>query len=317
MNDGPEYTLLEQAPTIIGVPGIDGTSPLVEQGYDDTCAIRSQELILRNFGVNISEDSLCQKAIENGWYVPGQGTDQSDVGNLLELHGVEVNRYENANIFNLTSELAKGHKVIIAVDSGELWTQGSLEEQEDQSGRQIADHALIVSGIDTTDPNDVKVILTDPGSGDIAKEYPMSQFIDAWQDSNFYMVATTEPAPLAFNPGMTNFDYSLGHIENIGHLPYEDFQERFAPCLELDISESVLNDQAELLAKFVAEEDFVIEESIPIDLVEDTEDVSAISLNSATEDFAGLYSSLSLSPDEQEISEEEIDEGELDDHMES
>ncbi|ACF14795.1 hypothetical protein Ctha_2345 [Chloroherpeton thalassium ATCC 35110] len=225
---------VQNAPKIVGLPGTEGNSEFVHQHYEDTCAVRSQELILRDFGISVSEDTLRSEAISHGWYTPGGGTDANSVGNLLELHGVAVNRYENANIYTLTSELAKGHKVIIGVDSGELWDKGVVEGLEDKLGIQGADHALIVSGIDTSDPDHVKVVLTDPGTGDIAKEYPMEQFIDAWKDSNCFMVTTAEPAP-AWLPEMKHFDYELGHLESIGNLSYDTFEQNILP-LSNDIS---------------------------------------------------------------------------------
>ena len=258
MNNMSTYAKVETAPTVVGTSGFDGQSSLIQQSHADTCAIRCQELILRDFGLNVPEDILVNQAREQGWYNPGGGTNPHEVGNLLELHGVQVNRYERANIFTLTSELAKGNRVIIGVDSGELWNKGLAEELEDQMGIQGADHALIVSGIDTSDPDNVKVIITDPGSGDIAKEYPMEQFIDAWKDSDCFMVSTVEPAPLAFNPEMVNFDYAQGHLSEIGNLSYGNFQQLFAPCLELGLSDSLLNDQAELLSQTVNENDFTL-----------------------------------------------------------
>jgi hypothetical protein len=165
----------------------------------------------------------------------------------------------------LTSELAKGHRIIIGVDSGELWNKGIGEDLEDQEFLR-ADHALIVSGIDTSDPNNIKVILTDPGSGDIAKEYPIGQFINAWQDSHFSIASTPDPAPLAFNPEMSNFDYGSGHLSEIGNLSYEDFQELSAPYLELNLSNTTVRDQAELLVKHVQNPDFPHED---YDLIED------------------------------------------------
>lgn len=218
---------IQDAPKVIGLPGAEGKSASVQQNYQDTCAVKSQELILRDFNVQVSEDSLRQEALDRGWYTPGSGTSVDKVGNLLELHGVEVSRYENANIFTLTDELAKGHKVIIGVDSGELANKGIMESLSDKFGFEQADHALVVSGIDTSDPAHVKVVLTDPGNGDIAKEYPMDQFVDAWKDSNCFMVTTKEPAP-AWLPEMKNFDYNLGHIESVGNLPYDDFQTHYA-----------------------------------------------------------------------------------------
>ena len=222
-NDGG----IQDAPQVIGLPGAEGKSDAIKQHYQDTCAVRSQELILRDFGVQVSEDSLRQEAFDRGWYTPDGGTAADKVGNLLELHGVDVNRYDNANIFTLTDELAKGHKVIIGVDSGELWDKGIMESLSDNFGFQQADHALIVSGIDTKDPEHVKVVLTDPGSGDIAKEYPIEQFIDAWKDSNCFMVTTSEPAPV-WAPGMANFDYDHGHINSIGNLSYDNFHSLYA-----------------------------------------------------------------------------------------
>jgi hypothetical protein len=226
MNDEINNGGFQDAPKVVGLPGGEGTSSSVQQHFEDTCAVRSQELILRDFGVQVSEDSLRNEALGHGWYTPGGGTSAENIGNLLELHGVDVNRYENANIITLTSELAKGHKVIIGVDSGELWNHGLQEGFEDKLGFQQPDHALIVSGIDTSDPDHVKVVLTDPGSGDIAKEYPMEQFVDAWKDSNCLMVTTAQPAP-AWLPEMANFDYNLGHIESIGNLPYDEFQTHY------------------------------------------------------------------------------------------
>ena len=222
-NDGG----IKDAPKVIGLPGVEGESESIKQNYPDTCAVKSQELILRDFGVQVSEDSLRQEAFDRGWYTPDGGTAADKVGNLLELHGVDVNRYENANIFTLTDELAKGHKVIIGVDSGELWDKGIMESVSDKLGFQQPDHALIVSGIDTSDPDHVKVVITDPGTGDVAKAYPIEQFLDAWKDSNCFMVTTAQPAP-AWLPEMANFDYSQGHIDSIGNLSYDNFHSLYA-----------------------------------------------------------------------------------------
>jgi hypothetical protein len=212
---------IEQAPLIIGRHETDDRSDAVLQHYADTCAVRSQELILHDFGIDISEDQLFSEAKECGVYTPGSGTSVEHVGDLLELHGIEVNRYHNANIFTLTSELAQGHKVIIGVDANELWTPGPQEVFNDHFS-QGGNHALVVSGIDTQDPDHVKVILTDPGTGDVAKAYPVEQFMDAWKDTNCFMVSTQEPAP-AWLPEMTNFDYDKGHIDKVGELTFEVF----------------------------------------------------------------------------------------------
>ncbi|MBP1673658.1 MAG: hypothetical protein H6Q25_1473 [Bacteroidetes bacterium] len=213
----------------------------VQQLYNDTCAIKSQQLVLNDFGIQISEDQLVQQAENLNIYHPGQGTSPEDVGKLLELNGVQCTQHENASIYDLTSALAKGEKVIIGVDSGELWNGETISTNDLLTGEK-ADHALIVAGIDTTDPNNVQVILTDPGTGQEGARYPMAQFLDAWHDSGNFMVTTDVPAPLAYNPEMINFDYSQGHIPYIGQMPYDYFEQTILPFSQNILTDQILSD---------------------------------------------------------------------------
>ena len=231
-------TTIHEAQNQFGEEAKPDVSSQVYQGYSDTCAIRSQQLILNDFGIPVSQEDLINEATQNGWYAEGEGTPMNEVGNLLENHGIPVNRVENANVYNLLSELSQGHKVIIGVDADELWHDGFLQDAKDAVIGETPNHALIVAGIDTSNPDDIQVILKDPGTGDVAKAYSIDQFMDAWHDSGNYMVSTDTPAPLAYNPEMINFDYSLGHIESIGHLPYDYFEQNILPY-----SQFVINDE--------------------------------------------------------------------------
>lgn len=201
-------------------------NPEVQQAFSDTCAIKSQQLILNDFGVNVSEADLVQIAADNGWY--SGGTRLPDVGNLLEVADIPITRKDGANVFDLVNELAQGHKVIVGLDSDELWENDTLSGKlknwfDDFFGDEYGDHALIVAGIDTTDPNNIQVIVKDPGSGDDGKPYPLDQFMDAWSDTNCYMVSTDISAP-EFAEGMQNFNQELGHIPEVAGASYHDFQ---------------------------------------------------------------------------------------------
>jgi hypothetical protein len=213
----------QDAVTNYGEDAANIVSEHIRQTYNDTCAIKSQQLILESFGIDISEDQLRNEAMQHGWYSPGSGTNMYDVGNLLELHGIDVQQYEHCNIYNLVNELAQGRQVIIGVDSGELWNN-DFYENEDQIMGEYADHALVVSGIDTTDPNHVKVIVTDPGTGDYCKAYPMEQFVNAANDSNFFMVTTVEPVPHIFDP----LGNDITHLPMIGNMTYDYFVDNYA-----------------------------------------------------------------------------------------
>lgn len=207
---------------IFGEEGTDnGTeyNPYIQQAYDNTCAIRSQQIIMRDYGVDISEHDLKDIASEHGWYSPKGGTLASDVGNLLELAGIHCHQSTNNTVYDLVSELSKGHRVIVGVDSGELWNKTfigkSLEKVEDMIGMSNADHALIVAGVDVNvnNPKDIKIVLTDPGTGDLRIEYKLKDFMDAWKDSKCFMVSTEEAAPFQFDPATSREVPSGFHSE--------------------------------------------------------------------------------------------------------
>jgi len=193
-----------------------------QQAYDDTCAIKSQQLILNEFGIPVTEDQLVQYSMEHGWY-NGNGTSMSDVGKLIADAGIPCTQHAGANRYDLTNELIQGHKVIVAVDSGELWDNGILDWLKDIFVGDTPDHALIVAGIDNTDPKNPMVILTDPGTGQPTQPYPLDQFMDAWSDSGCYMVTTDVPTPTAVENfemnGMTDM-----HLPEVAGVDYNSFQ---------------------------------------------------------------------------------------------
>jgi hypothetical protein len=199
------------------------------QSYPTTCAVRCEEIIIEVYrGGDIDEHVLVQEAYDKGWWRPGVGTSPEDIGNLLESHGIEINRFTSSNIFHLADELAKGHRVIIGVDSGELWNQMPfLEYLQDAFGFEEADHAVIVSGIDTTDPGNPLVIISDPGTGEAAAHYPLDEFLDAWEDSDFFMIATTEPPPVEYASELVNLDNDLfrNMLFQVAGMPFLSYLE--------------------------------------------------------------------------------------------
>lgn len=210
--------------TIDEVMDPNGMVPDIQQQYPDSCAIKSQQIILNEFGIDVNEDQLVQFSYEQGWYhADGSGTAAEDVGNLLEAAKIPVTRQDDANVFNLVSELSQGHKVIVGVDSEELWGNKFTAWMKDFFMGDTPDHALVVAGIDTSDPDNVMVIVDDPGSGEYHKAYPLDQFMDAWSDAQCYMVSTDIPVP-DHSPTMANFDYGQGHIAEVGGMDYADFQ---------------------------------------------------------------------------------------------
>lgn len=297
-----------------GESGLNIQDPInIQQPDDHSCALRSQQIILRDFGIDIPFKDLEKFALENTYYCE-DGTPMFDIGNVLQLAGVPVHQAIGQTVYDLTNELAQGHRVIVSVDAYELWDNdtvgGKLKNWfNDVFGDQGGNHALIVAGVEVNpeDPSDVKVILTDPGSGDLRIEYPMDQFLDAWSDSNCFMVATNDPAPYQYDPntGMevpSNFfveqhfnqwvaensyqlnpdlinvpaDYAPaynGHLNTIGDMPYNEFDEKFeklqsarssAMDMRLDHQvESLINDLKSLFSSWFGSDDEVTTEEDP------------------------------------------------------
>lgn len=209
------------------------------QGHDPICAIRCQEMILRDYGIQIPKEELTAYATEQGWY-HGKGTKPRDVGNLLETCNIGTHSKHCDSVYDLINELKEGHRVIVGVDGRELWAEPGTEEYEFYRNLTKANHALIVTSvnIDPENPENSTVVLTDPGNGSIM-EYDFEKFAHSWRDSNYFMMATDEPAPYQYNAEdqcmeMSNFatEFTLQEfpfhneftdiweVEQLGYVPY-------------------------------------------------------------------------------------------------
>lgn len=191
---------------VYGESGENICDPIfIQQPDDHSCALRSQQIILRDFGIDIPFEDLEKIAIDNGVYTY-QGTYTYDIGKVLELAGIGMHQVSGCSMHDLMNELAQGHRVIVSIDANELWYNntgfGQLKNwADDVFGSQGGNHALIVAGVEVNpnDVNDIKVVLTDPGTGHLRVEYPADQFMDAWKDSHCFMVATNTPAPYQYD----------------------------------------------------------------------------------------------------------------------
>lgn len=165
-----------------------------KQTYADTCAVVSQEFILDELtGRDFTEDELRQQATDNGWYIPGGGTPLECMGNLLEAHGIKVEKSYDQDINSIEKCLEAGQKVMVAVNGDEIWNTGESSILSDFFGipNDEANHAIEVIGVDRSDPQQPMVILNDPGTQDgKGLEVSLETFDKAWATSDHFMVAT-------------------------------------------------------------------------------------------------------------------------------
>ena len=265
---------------IYGEAGQNISDPVyVQQPDDHSCALRSQQIVLRDFGIDIPFKDLEQIALDNGVYT-NEGTYTYDIGKVLQLAGVGMHQTEGNTVDDLINELVHGHRVIVSVDAHELWHNQTMGEKmlnwfKDAIGLQGGNHALIVAGVevDPNHPENSKVILTDPGAGHLRIEYPMEQFKDAWGDSNCFMAATNDPAPYQYdalsgkevpsnfavqqfvNDFVANNNYQLspdminipdgyqpaftGHLDMVGQIDFETFESSYQDMVDSRIPSSL------------------------------------------------------------------------------
>ena len=240
-NGGPRE--ISQADTISGEPAANiAFDPNVYQYYDDTCAIQSQHIVLEKFGIQKSQDELIQIAKDNGWYAEGYGTPMESVGRLLDYFGIDATGSIGNNIFNLSNELAQGHYVIVGVDGFELVSPNFENHDMDRISGGEANHALVVVGMDTTDPNNPQVIVTDPGTGNLQMAYPANQFVDAWKDSNGFMVSTDQ-SPEEFKGEIFQVP------DNFAGIPTNTLSELAG--MEMNYNESTLDEFSSFYQEFM------------------------------------------------------------------
>ena len=156
------------------------------QNGDNSCAVCSQQFIINEFtGLDVTEEQLCEIAEAQGWFDAAQGTAPKDIGNLLELFGIDTQVNYEGDIRTLQNTLDQGGRAIVAVDSMVLWVDGF--ENYPAYG---ADHAIEVIDIDASDPLDVKIIINDSGiEGGGGRSVPYLDFMEAWLPSGGFMVS--------------------------------------------------------------------------------------------------------------------------------
>ena len=154
-----------------------------------SCANACQEFIIDEFlGIDVQESDLNNYAREQNW-LRESGTGLADIGNLMELFGIETHRYMNAAFEDIQHALNNGDRVIVAVHNAAL-----DEDWWDIIPVLSANHAVEVVGIDDTDPKNVKVIVNDPGVPDgCGKVVTLDTFNQAREGSGGFMVVAERP----------------------------------------------------------------------------------------------------------------------------
>jgi len=111
------------------------------------------------------------------------GTSPEDMVMLLEKYGIQSDLTTGNSIGTVEQDLAAGHKVIAAVNGETIWNYPAGQGQRTQ-----ADHAVVVTGVDT---GANIVHLNDSGTPNGRDEQiPLATFSQAWETSNDLLIVT-------------------------------------------------------------------------------------------------------------------------------
>lgn len=160
------------------------------------CCLECEKYVLNKRKIGFDENELLDKAIKNKWQKE-KGTALYNVGRHLEEAGLIVSRQYNCNICDIVEALNNGDDIIVAVDSSELKNYSLNEIYEDLYEGHNPDHTVVVLSCDMVKE---LVAVYDPNTENEKDIYPLSQFMDAWNDSKNYLVKITSDAINNYKP---------------------------------------------------------------------------------------------------------------------
>ena len=149
------------------------------------CVVRCEFEIIKAYHPEVTLDSLIQLSTDKEWLQDG-GTPLYNIGHLSEEYNLSVVRRYDCTIDIISMELFYDCKAIAVVNAEKLY--GSTEDRNDPN------HAVLVRKA-----TDEQVILYDP-QHQKEETYTPAQFIEAWKDSQCYMVSVIERGLRHYDP---------------------------------------------------------------------------------------------------------------------
>ena len=159
------------------------------------CDIECEEFVLHQFGIEVTHKSLLDTAYKNCW-LKDKGMPLYNIGRLLEKNNLPVSRRYNSTIEEVVRLLSAGNQLIAVVDDTLLCNAQS-------SANQHPNHAVAISSISVeTD----EIILFNPNTDEELTKYSISSFMEAWRQSNNYLVVINTTDRFIYEPSPIGLD---------------------------------------------------------------------------------------------------------------
>ena len=159
------------------------------------CDIECEEFVLHQFGIEVTHKSLLDTAYKNCW-LKDKGMPLYNIGRLLEKNNLPVSRRYNSHIEEIVRLLSAGNQLIAVVDD-------TLLGNAQSSANQHPNHAVAISSISVeTD----EIILFNPNTDEELTKYSISSFMEAWRQSNNYLVVINTTDRFVYEPSPIGLD---------------------------------------------------------------------------------------------------------------
>jgi len=142
---------------------------------ENICAVRCEMYILHRRRIPYDEDKLLSAARSKDWLKP-EGTPLYCLGNLLAYSGLLVTRNYDSSIDDILHALAMDNDVVVGVDREKLYAEAI--DMED-----LTNHAVVVTHVEKD-----FITVFDPYEEPYISRIPLSDFLNAWKESQHYMI---------------------------------------------------------------------------------------------------------------------------------
>ena len=142
---------------------------------ENICAVLCEIFILHRRNLPYDEKWLLNTARRKDWLKP-EGTPLFCLGNLLAYSGLLITRQYDSKIEDIRQALKMDNDVVVGVDREKLYA-------EEVDLEDLTNHAIVVTHIE-----DEHVTIFDPYEAPYISNIPISDFLNAWKESQYYMI---------------------------------------------------------------------------------------------------------------------------------
>ena len=159
------------------------------------CDIECEEFILHQFGIETTHKTLLDEAYRNCW-LKEQGMPLYNIGRLLEKNNLSVSRRYDSTIEEIVRLLDNGNQLIAFIDNSML-----LHDVVENTKRP--NHAVAISSVSSSTD---EITLFNPYTEEELTTYSLSLFLNAWAQSNNYLVVVNTTDKFVYEPYPIHLD---------------------------------------------------------------------------------------------------------------